>query len=81
MKKSNQIAAALNKNQDSSNNFKAVAEQIAAEIGVGLYWYDLTPAGRGLQRADVWQIKNGQWTRKLGYILLTHKGEWRGCGD
>ena len=76
MTKSNQIAAALNKNQASPNNFKDVAEQKAVEINVGLYWYDPTPAGRGLLKAEVWQIKNGNWVRRLGEIVCSHKGVW-----
>ena len=77
MRKAEQIAQAMNKNHAPTNNFKNVAERTAAQIGVGLYWYDAGPAGQRLPRVEVWQIINGQWSRKLGEIVRSHKGVWR----
>ncbi len=77
MTKAEQIAEALNVNHALTNNFKDVAELKAAEIGVGLYWYDLNPAGQRLPRVEVWQIISGQWSRKLGDIVRSHQGVWR----
>jgi hypothetical protein len=77
MTKAELIAKALNGNHVPTNNYKVVAERKAAEIGVGLYWYDLNPAGQRVPRVEVWQIISGQWSRKLGDIVRTHKGIWR----
>lgn len=77
MRKAEQIAKTLNKNHVPADNFKDVAELKATEIGVGLYWYDADPAGQRLPRVEVWQIRGGQWVRKLGEIVRSYKGIWR----
>ncbi len=77
MTKAEQIAKALNRNHAPTNNYKDAAERTAAEIGVGLYWYDVDAASQRLASVEVWQIISGQWSRKLGDIVRSYDGIWR----
>lgn len=75
MTKAEQIAKSLN--ADTTADFRQVAEAKAAEIGVGLYWAGTAAPAPKNPSAEVWQMLNGEWVRRIGEVVRGHDGIWR----
>lgn len=75
MTKAEQIANSLN--ADKTAEFRQVAEAKAAEIGVGLYWAGTAATTPKNPSAEVWQMRNGEWTKRIGEVVRGHDGIWR----
>lgn len=76
MTKAKTLAKALNAAQ--SQDHKAIANKLADEMNIGLYWLGTGSNYNGRPLANVWQIKGGRWVRQLGVVALGYDGVWRG---
>jgi len=75
MTKAERIARTLN--ADNTADFRRVAEAKAAEIGVGLYWAGTAAPEPKNPSAEVWQIKNWKWIKRIGEVVRGQDGVWR----
>lgn len=74
-KLASQINAAMRDRHPSE--YRAMAESLAANIGVGLYWLGTASNHDGLPTAQVFQVgARGQWSRQLGTITQDHEGRF-----
>lgn len=73
--KADQIAKAMNR--AASQDYERVGNEIADALGVGLYWAGTASQKPSMPSAEVWQIRNGKWVRRIGQISRGVDDVWR----